>query len=39
LAQRIGFGLDTFIGKVADHFGLEPAGLQAPGRQRLLARA
>ena len=39
LAQRKGIGLDTLIGKVADHFRLEPARLQAPGRQRLLARA
>jgi putative transposase len=39
LAQRKGVGLDTLIGKVADHFGLEPADLGSPGRQRLLARA
>jgi putative transposase len=39
LAQRKGIGLDILIGKVADHFGLEPADLRSPGRQRLLARA
>jgi hypothetical protein len=30
-SQGKGTGLDTLIGKVGDHFGLEPADLGSPG--------